>query len=320
MRKVLAVVKRVMLRIAKGPVLDEAAQLAFYAVLALVPFLVMLSSLAALIPEPETVQRLMRRAHFFMPPGAYEMVSTVVEDMLKKKSSALLTFGVVTSVWSASRAANAFRSTLNLSFNVEEGRSWVRQQGISIVVTVLGAILLLLSVTATLLGTSALEHITGALGLEMGGKSQLWLALRLPLSFLSIVLLTAMVYRVLPDASPRAGPVFLGATVATLIFVLISRIFTFYVSRFASFGATYGSLTGLVALLLWAWLSAIAFVVGGEIVAALPGLRERRRDTIFDRDILAWRKKKPGEKVDAPPPDGAVPDDGLEPRPSAPVA
>ena len=301
MRAVFVVLKRVVLRVVKGPVLDEAAQLAFYAVLALVPFLVVLSSLATLIPEPETVQRLMRRAHFFMPPGAFELVSNVVEDLLKQSNATLLTFGALTAVWSASRAANAFRSTLNLSFAVEEGRSWLRQQGVAVVVTVAGALLLLLSVTATLLGEEALQHITTALGLEMGPRSHLWLGVRLPLSFLSVVLLTAMVYRVLPDASPRAGAVFIGALTATLLFVLISRVFTFYVAKFSSFGATYGSLTGLIALLLWGWLSAIAFVVGGEVVAAMPGVRARRRDTFFDRDVLAWRRKKPAD--DAPQPE-----------------
>lgn len=271
-----SVLRRVMRRVAFGPVFDAAAQVAFYAVLALAPFLVVLASVAAFAPSADTVARLLRRAEAFMPPEAYGLVERVVEDVVEGRSAALVTVSLATALWSASRAANALRKALNAAHGLEEGRSWVQRQFIAVVVTVGGAALLVASVLATLVGTRALEAVTGAVGVDASAQVQAWGLIRWPLAILSVAALAATAYRVLPDTRPRPGPVWLGALVATALFLASSLGFSAHAQHFGNFGVTYGSLAGGVVLLLWAWLSAIAFIVGGEVTAAVPGARPRR--------------------------------------------
>ncbi len=263
-------------RVAMGPVLDLAAQVAFYAVLALAPFLVVLTSIAAYLPSPGTVDRLLSRMRSFMPTQAFELVSSVVADVVSSRSAALLTFGLLTALWSASRAANAMRMALNDAFGAEDGRSWVRRQVVAILVTLAGAVLLLLSVVAAVVGSGLVEDVARLLGFEPGAQPAVWGAVRWPIAVVSLVAVAALCFRVLPDTRPRARAVWLGAAVATVLFLLSSRLFSFYTENFADFGVTYGSLTGGVLLLLWAWLSAASFIVGGEVVAAMPGARPRR--------------------------------------------
>jgi membrane protein len=271
-----ALLLRVGRRIVQGPVLDQAAQLAFYAVLALAPFLVVLTSLAGFAPRAGAVERLLSRAEAFMPAEAFHQVSRVVHDVVDSRSATLFTVGLVTALWSASRAANALRTALNSAHSLEEGRSFLRRQLIAVAFTVGGAALLLASVVASLVGAGLVERLGVALGVELGAEAGVWGIIRWPVAVASLAALAALAYRVLPDTRPRAGPVWWGASVATMLFLASSRLFSLYAERFADFGPTYGSLTGAVVLLLWSWLSAIAFIVGGEVTAALPGARPRR--------------------------------------------
>ncbi len=275
----LSVLRRVLRRLYEqvllGPSLDQAAQLAFYAVLALAPFLLVVTSLATIIPEATTVFRMLGRARAFLPPAAFELIEAVITDLIGRRSGTFLTFGLAAAVWSASRAANSLRVTLNAQFGLKEGRPWLRQQALAIIITIFGAILLLGSAGALLLSSSAIEWFSDALQIPTGARTAVWLLVRWPVIFVCLMLLAALAFRALPDARASPGPVFAGAAVTTLIFFAASWIFTWYATHVSDFGPTYGALTGGVVLLLWTWLTAIAFVVGGEVVATFPA-RPRR--------------------------------------------
>lgn len=264
------VLKRLVERVFLGPALDQSAQLAFYAVLALAPFLLVLTSLATLVPEASTVFSLLGRARLFLPDEAYELIAAVVKDLLERRSGSFLTFGLVVALWSASRATNSLRLTLNSQHGLVDGRPWLRQQALAIVLTVAGAVLLLLSAGALLLGSTVTERLAELLRFSPGARGTAWLILRWPVVIVSLTLMAAINFRVLPDIKARLWPVLGGAAVTTLIFIAATQVLTFYARNVAGFGPTYGALAGGVALLLWAWLSSIAFVVGGEVVACFP--------------------------------------------------
>lgn len=270
------VVVRVGQRVFLGPVFERAAQLAFFAVLALVPFLMVLTSLAGFVPSEDSIDRLLDRAQSLMPAEAFDLVSQVVQDVVTSKSATLFTVGLLTAVWSASRAVDSLRDALNSAHDLHEGRSFVRRNLIAMGFTLGGAVLLLASVVASVVGAQVIEQVSGSLGVNAVAEARLWGLVRWPLAISSLVLLAALAYRMLPDIRPKAGAALWGALVATLLFLLSSRLFGLYAERFADFGPTYGALAGGVVLLLWSWLCAISFIVGGEVTAALPGARPRR--------------------------------------------
>lgn len=294
-----SVVSRVGDRVVNGPVLDQAAQLAYFAVLALVPFLVVLTSLAGFVPSEDTVTRLLERAERLMPGEAFTLVSQVVKDVVNSRNSTLLTLGLLTAVWSASRVVNALRASLNAAYELEDGRSFVRRQLLAVGVTLGGAVLLLASVVASMLGADVVRRLAGALGVNAAVEAGVWGVIRWPIAIGSLVILAALAYRVLPDTRPRKGPALCGALVATALFLASSQIFSFYAERFADFGPTYGALAGGVVLLLWCWLSATAFLVGGEVTAAFPNARPRRAPKVEDAPPGVWNVRenlRPGSR------------------------
>jgi len=259
------------------PVFERAAQLAFYGVLALVPFLVVLTSLAGFISSDEAIDRLLNRAQTLMPAEAYTLLSQVVQDVIASRSATLLTAGLLTSVWSASRAVNALRAALNSAHDLErDGRSFVRQQWVAISFTIEGALLLLISVIASVIGADVIRSVTEAIGVNAVQEAALWEVIRWPMAVLSLVALAALAYRMLPGVVPKRTAAWWGALTFTLLFLLSSRLFGLYAEKFGHFGPTYGSLAGGVVLLLWSWLSAAAFIIGGEVTAAFPGARPRQ--------------------------------------------
>ena len=270
------VVSQVAQRVFFGHALERATQLAFYAVLALAPFLVVLTSLAGFLPSQDTVQWLLERARELMPQEAYALVSQVMKDVVGSRSATLFTLGIVTALWSASRAADALRAALNSAWALKDGRSYVRRQLLAMGFTIGGAVLLLAAVVASVVGAGVVEHLAHFFGLDEARSVQAWRLLRWPIAVGCLVVLAALAYRVLPDTRPRPLPTWVGALVATGLFLASARLFSLYTERFATYGPTYGALAGGVVLLLWSWLSAIAFIVGGEVTAAFPGSRPRR--------------------------------------------
>lgn len=266
---------RVARRVFDGPVLDAAAQLAFYAALALAPFLVVLTTLAALVPTGDTVAKVLGRAEALMPPQAYALLCTVVDDAVKDRSPLFFAVGLLTALWSASRAVNALRKAVNDAWGREDARSWVRQQLIAVAFTVCGAVLLVFSVVATLAGASAIAAAAHVLKLEVSAQAVVWAWVRWPLAVVSLIALAALAYRVLPDTRPPRRAVFFGAVVATALFIAASVLFSAFARGFNSFGITFGAMAGVAALLMWIWLSAIAFVVGGEVAAATSAASDR---------------------------------------------
>lgn len=269
------ILQRLYERVILGPVLDQAAQLGFYAVLALAPFLLVLTSLAALIPEASTVFDLLGRARLFLPDEAYELIATVVQDLLGRRSGNFLTFGLVVALWSASRAANSLRGTLNAQHGLVDGRPWIRQQALAIGITVAGAVLLLVSAGVLLLGSNLTSSLAQALGFSQGVRGTIWTVLRWPVVGVCLTALAAISFRTLPDIRSKFWPTIGGALVTALIFIAATQLLVFYAKLISGFGPTYGALASGVALLMWAWLSAIAFVVGGEVVATFPALPRR---------------------------------------------
>src|SRR5690606_20462721 len=131
------------------------------------------------------------------------LLSQVVEDVVASRSATLLTVGLLTSIWSASRAVNALRNALNEAHQLErDGRSFVRKQWVAISFTLEGTILLLISVIASVIGADVIRAVTEALGVDAAAEARLWDAIRWPMAFLSLVALAALAYRVLPDVVP----------------------------------------------------------------------------------------------------------------------
>jgi membrane protein len=269
---------------------DSAAILSYYFVFSLFPFLVVLATLTAYLPEVKrSVGTLLSRAHAILPPQAMNLIDQHVHGLINQPRPKLLTVGLLVTLYSASRGVDAVRRSLNLAYDVKESRPFWKTEGIAIGMTVGGALLVLLSVSGLIVG--------GDLGLWLAQRLHIareyvvvWSWLRWPITAAVIMLCAALGYYLLPDVEQQFKFITPGSVFGTLAWLGATWGFSQYAAHFGSYNVTYGSIGGVIVLMTWFYLSGFVFLMGGEINAILE-------DHAPDGKALGARV--PGE---APPP------------------
>jgi membrane protein len=252
--------KKLARRLSDNAATDRAAQLAYYFLFSLFPFLFFLVTLTAYLPVKGALDDLFQRLDPILPDQAM--------DIIQKQLDALVSRGLALSLWGASRAIDALRSSLNLSYDVKESRPWWKTQLLALGITILTSALMLVSVVALALGRSA--------GLWLAIKLQVnqiwlmvWALLRWPITALGVMTVLALLYYFLPDVKQEFRFITPGSVTGTLLWLLSSWGFTKYAEHFGSYDKTYGSIGGVIVLLVWLYITGLIFVVGGEINALL---------------------------------------------------
>ncbi|KYF91261.1 ribonuclease BN [Sorangium cellulosum] len=245
----------------KDKVDTVAAALAFFGVLAIFPFLLFAVALAGLIIDPADSARLIRELYQVAPPAVANILGERLQALTEGQSPGLLTVGALGAVWAASGGVIALMDALNSAYGVEDSRSFLKRRGISLLVTLGGAVLLAIASALTVAAPAVAEHL--------GPFGTLLLWLRVPVSALIVMAVLATLYYVLPDVEQKFKFITPGSVVAVVIWVIASLGFSFYVSRFGSYEVSYGALGGVIVLLLWSWISSMAVLLGAEINAII---------------------------------------------------
>ena len=246
----------------------SAAQLGYYLLLSVFPFLLMIVTLAAFLPVGDSVQALLGRLSRVMPHQAMELVRGHLDDLLHNPRPHLLTVGLLAALWSASRGVDSVRKGLNFAYDVKESRPWWRVALIAVGMTIVGTLLVLTAVTMIVLGGKAGEWAADHLHVQRVYHF-VWSWLRWPVTALVTMLVAALAYYVLPDVEQEFRFITPGSVAATIVWLLATWGFTLYVEHFSNYNATYGSIGGVIVLMTWFYLSGLIFLVGGEINAVI---------------------------------------------------
>jgi len=265
------VVRQLVRRTIDHTVPDRAAQLAYYFLFALFPMLAFMVTLAAYLPVENAVSRLIERASYVMPDQTVRMLEDQLDALVHQTRPRILTIGFLVAWWSASRGVDALRNALNLAYDVKESRPFWKTQGLSLLMTIAGAVLLLLGLTGIVLGSKAgylLAH-----RLDVGSEyHQLWAWLRWPITAGLLMFSLALTYHLLPDAKQRFRFITLGSVLSTLAWLAATWGFTKFVEHFGRYNVTYGAIGGVIVLLTWLYISGFLVIMGGEINAILGRL------------------------------------------------
>ncbi|MEO3778684.1 YihY/virulence factor BrkB family protein [Micromonospora sp. B11E3] len=251
---------------------DWAAALTYYGVLALFPSAIVVVALVGLVSDGErTVDTVIGLAR---DVGAGSVVGNdafvgVVRGVVDQQggTSALLSFGLLGALWSASGFIGAFTRASNAIYGVEEGRPFWRLRPLQIGLAALS--LVLLAVVAT--GLIVSGPVTDAVGdlLHAGGLARtVWSVAKWPVLAAVMMVLLSLLFWIAPNVrQPRFRWLTPGGAVALLSWALVSFGFGLYVTNFGSYDVTYGSLGAVIAFLVWLYLSNSALMLGVQINA-----------------------------------------------------
>jgi membrane protein len=248
--------------------LGQAAQLAYYFFLALFPAVLFVLALASFFPLTNFIEDIVRVLRPIAPPDMLGFLEEQLRRISNADSGGILTIGILGAIWSSSAAMVAIVGSLNRAYDIEEGRPWWKVRLTAIGLTVALAVLILTSFTLIVIGPTVAERLATSLG--FGAVFEwAWKILQWPLAFFLVSTAVGMVYYFAPDAEQDWVWITPGAVVGTLLWVIASLLFKFYVANFTDYNATYGALGGVIVLLLWFYISGLAILVGAELNAEI---------------------------------------------------
>lgn len=252
-----------------------AAGVAFFGFLALFPALVATVLLYGLLVTPQEAQEQVASLTDALPSDARSVINDQLTS-LTSTSSSTLNIGVAVAVllafWSASGGIGNLVTAINVAYDEQETRGFVRRKLLALGLTVAAVVFVLVIVALVAVAPVALDNLVSS-----GPVRWLLEAVRWTVLVLLFSAALAVLYRISPDRdAPKMKWVSVGALVATVLWVIASVGFSLYVDNFSSYGKTYGALAGVVILMLWLWISAYAVLLGAEINA------EAEQQTIKD--------------------------------------
>lgn len=272
-----------------------AAGVAFYTFLSLFPAMIAAVTIYGLVADPETVARQTEAIAKALPSDAASIITDQMKAIAEQPEQSLglgLVIALALALWSASGGVGNIITAVNLAYDEEETRGFIKRKVLSLAFTLGAIVFAVVAVTLIAVAPPVLDAFfpSGAIRWLLQGAR--WGGL-----VLAVVVALAVLYRYAPDRdAPKLKWVSVGAAVATVIWLVASLGFSLYVDNFGSYSKTYGALAGVAVLMLWLWLTAFIVLLGAEINS------ESEQQTI--KDTTVGRPQPLGER-------GAVKADSL---------
>ncbi|MFE5320494.1 YihY/virulence factor BrkB family protein [Paenibacillus sp. NPDC056579] len=247
-----------------------AAQLTYYLVLSFFPFLIFLVALLSFTDF--SADEALERLSLILPDMSNKTLSDVFHEIEETRSSSLVSIGLIATLWSASNGINAVIKGINKAYDQEEDRPFWKVRLFSLGTTIVLAAAILLSFVMLVFGRKIGEWLYHTARLP-GDFSNIWAWAQYTVPLAVIWTMFCLIYSFLPNVRLRFREVIPGAVFATVGWIAASLLFSFYVNHFDSYTKTYGSIGGIIVLLIWLYLSSMIILLGGELNAALHFIR-----------------------------------------------
>lgn len=268
-----ALIKQFVVRAQQHDATGLAAQLAYYFLLSLFPFLIFAITLLGYTAiDANDILELIAR---YAPGQTAELIEGGIRNVLENKHTGLLSFGIIATIWTASNALNAIIQALDHAYDVEESRSFSKTRVLAVLLTFLMIFVILVSLLLPVFGRMIGLFIFSILGIP-SAFFLIWNLIRWMLSFFVMAGAFVCLYYFAPNRRMTIKEVTAGAIFSTIGWQLASLGFSYYVENFGNYTATYGSLGGIIILMLWFYLTALIIILGGELNAVLHAPRENR--------------------------------------------
>ena len=290
--------KRLKDEVSEDDLSGAAAELAYRFFLALFPFLIFLAALGSFVAANAGIEdptaEIMDMIGDSLPEESSAVLETQMRGVLDQRNSGLLSLGILGAVWAAASGVGSLMKTTNRIYGVGESRSAPKRIGLALAMTIGGTGLLVLAFIIVFVGQLYGPAIAGEIGLEDTAGDVLSIV-RWPVALALVMIAVALMYWLAPNAEVPLRWISPGAVFFTIGWIIASVGFGFYVANFGSYNQTYGTLGGVVVLLIWFYLTSFLLLLGVEINGVLA--EEVMDEEVKDKETGATAKSDSGAAV-----------------------
>jgi membrane protein len=259
--------KDVYARFMNDDLLSIGAQASFYLLFSLFPFLIFLIVLLTYMPMVNFQDSIQALAAL-MPANAYLILRDMVNQTIASRSVTLLSFGMLSALWSSASGITTLIQGINRAYDQEETRRSWKVSAVSLYFTFELAIAIIFSLVLIVFGKVLGTQLFRLLGFSDVSLA-IWSYLGYIITLITTILVFVSLYQNTPNRRLGFREVVPGAVIASLGWVIVSIAFSYYIDNFGNYSKVYGSLGGIIALLMWLYVSSIIILMGAEINASL---------------------------------------------------
>lgn len=284
---------QLLFRVIEDRILAIGAQMSYFLVLSLFPFIIVLLNIISYtsLVKIDVLDGFIQ----YLPMDIQHIITSFVDDLVNSSSQELLSIAAFAGIWTASTGITPVIRAINKAYDYEESRSYFKLKFLSILFTIALLMLLIMVFTTLVFG-----ELLGRNVFEFLGKGDqfliIWTNIRFIIPIIFMVLTFALLYKYSPCVekrrSMRLSRALPGGIFSTFGWILTSSIFSYYVSNFGKYSTTYGSVGGVIVLLVWLYISSIIIVFGGEINATLEHLNANNFLINHDISVISKFLKK----------------------------
>jgi membrane protein len=270
--------RRVWKSIQADEISDRAAALSYYFLFSLFPALLFLTALLGMLPIPDLMERFMGYFAEALPDDAASVVDKTLTEIVRGAHGGLLSIGMLGALWAGSNGMGSVMTALNVAYHVSERRPWWKRRLIAMGLTLGFALLILSALVLLVFGPRLGSAVAG--WFELGTVFMaVWNVLSVPVVILFVLVGIALVYYLAPDARQRWRWVTPGSVVALVLWLGMSLGLRLYVTHFANYNTTYGSIGGVILLTLWLYLTGVVILLGAEVNSEIEFAAAQRGDS-----------------------------------------
>ena len=250
-----------------------AAQLAYFLILSVFPLLLTFISLLPFLPI--TMETLIRFIEHFVPQNAIGAIRFVLTEVTRSQNEKVLSIGIIMTLWSASTGMNAIIRVMNRAYEIEEKRHFLVVRLLSVMLTVIMIFVFLIALLLPIFGRKAGIFFFSKFN-RVEEFLSVWNSFRWLISFIILFVNFMVLYFITPNKKIPCRTVFPGAFFASIAWIVVSLGFSFYVSNFAKYTVTYGSIGVVIVLMVWLYMLSYTVIIGGEINAFMERMKNER--------------------------------------------
>ncbi len=242
------------------------AQLSYFLILSVFPFLIFLITLLDFTPL--TQQHTIEELSLLLPESAFVFVREILLEVAVADTFTLLSLGILGTVWTASRGAAVLIKAINRAYGIRESRSFIKLSAIGVVSIFALALIIIFTLSLLIFGQYIGSLVFYSIGMQEFFYT-IWPLLRFAIPLFIIFCMFSLLYLYAPDCSLRFRNIYPGAIFSTLAWLTAALLFAYYVDNFGKFSRTYASLGGIIIFLIWLYISSSIALLGAEINAVL---------------------------------------------------